>query len=336
MPRGVSEVLPDNLKDHPSVKAWRRMKPDGFEPQNIEVLKRMSRKSGVYRLTSGGSNGPAVIAKRCPAAIASLERVIYETLLQRMSLPALNFYGLVPEPGDEFCWLFLDNAGPHEYTWERGENRALAGDWLGRLQSIPGLGDLQALLPDRSPAHYFNLLRQARSTLLAHVGNPVLSAEESALLGTIAEACDLIESHWDEVDRFCEGVPRTLVHGDLVTKNLRIHLGTSGPALLVFDWEMAGWGVPATDLAQVDFCARPDLDAYRSALRQDLPQLDVRDIRRLTDYGGVLRMVNQIYWETIEMNGDTYRFLLGPLTRLKLYRPHLAAALRAVNWSTHD
>ena len=57
-----SEVLPDNPTDHPSARAWRRMEPDGFELQNIEILKKLKRKSGVYRLTGAG-NGSVVIAK---------------------------------------------------------------------------------------------------------------------------------------------------------------------------------------------------------------------------------------------------------------------------------
>src|SRR5213594_2084972 len=60
-----SEVLPANLLDHRAVQAWRRIKPERFEPQNIEVLKLEENKSAVYRLTGVGSNGSAVIAKRC-------------------------------------------------------------------------------------------------------------------------------------------------------------------------------------------------------------------------------------------------------------------------------
>ena len=33
------------------------------------------------------------------------------------------------------------------------------------------------------------------------------------------------------------------------------------------------------------------------------------------------------------MQGNTYEFLLKPLSVLRLYEPQLAAALRAVNWS---
>jgi hypothetical protein len=281
-------------------------------------------------------HGSVVIAKRCPAPIASIERHIYETLLPRLSVPALRFYGLAPEPGGEFSWLFLDDAGPHEYRWELAEHRALAGHWLGMLQSINGLAELQALLPDRSPEHYFNLLCGVRRWLVANAGNPLLSGEEKSLIRTVATQCDLIDAHWDEVQRLLERVPRTLVHGDFVNKNLRVLPGATGPALMVFDWEMAGWGIPATDLAHVDRCARPDLDTYRSALRQDRPHLNVQDVRRLADYGSLLRIVDQIAWTALTMKGDTYRFLISPLSRIERYQPLLAEALRALDWSSQD
>ena len=101
----------------------------------------------------------------------------------------------------------------------------------------------------------------------------------------------------------------------------------------MYDWEMAGWGFPATDLAQVDRCARADLDAYYLVARQDFPQLDVRDIQRLANYGNLLRVVDAIYWATLLMVRDAYRSLLKPLQMIAKYETQLAASLRAVNWS---
>jgi len=326
-----SEVLPANLLDHRAVQAWRRIKPERFEPQNIEVLKLEENKSAVYRLTGVGSNGSAVIAKRCNARTGSVERLIYETLLARLPLLSLRCYGFVEEPEGEFGWLFLEVAGPQEYMQDSAEHRALAGRWLGTVHRAAW--DLHTELPDRGPSHYLQLLHSARSTILACVRNPVLSADEVALLQTVAGQCDVIEAHWAEVEEFCKRLPRTLVHGDFVIKNMRIQPGARGPALLVFDWEMAGWGFPATDLAQVDYCARADLDAYYSELRQDFPQLDIRDIQRMKDYGCVLRVLDKTFWETIAMQGDEYNCLLKPLLTIKTYEPQMAAALGALDWS---
>ena len=67
--------------------------------------------------------------------------------------------------------------------------------------------------------------------------------------------------------------------------------------------------------------------------RQDFPQLDVRDIERLTNYGNLLRVVDEIYWATLFMVRDAYKSLLKPLRMIGKYEAQLAASLRAVNWS---
>src|SRR2546428_1420646 len=94
----ANEVLPANLQEHRALKAWRQVRPECFEPENIQILKHKRKKSAVYRLTGAGPNGSPVIAKRCQAATASVERLIYEKFLSRLSLPALSCYGFVPEP----------------------------------------------------------------------------------------------------------------------------------------------------------------------------------------------------------------------------------------------
>jgi hypothetical protein len=91
--------------------------------------------------------------------------------------------------------------------------------------------------------------------------------------------------------------------------------------------------VPATDLAQsLGRCVSPDLDVYGSTLRQDFPQFDARDLRRLANYGNLLRVVDKIYWATVAMENDDYLCLIKPLSLIQGFEPQLAASLRAVNW----
>ncbi len=329
------EVLPANLRDHRAVKAWLQLQPGCPAPEQIEILK-LKTKSAVYRLAGVGPNRSAVVAKRCKAATATVERAVYEELLGRLPLPALRCYGFVPEPAGVFGWLFLEDAGKHAYSPANDEHRALAGRWLGILHRTHLTAELRARLPDRGPGHYLQSLRSSRSAVLEHVDNPVLSADEMALLRTVVEQCDLIKAHWGELEKFFEGRPRALVHGDFVVKNLRLQNGAGDPALLVYDWEMAGWGVPATDLAQsLGRCASPDMDAYCSVLRQHDPQIEPRDFRRLADYGNLLRLVDKIFWDTVGIGGSTRDFLLRPVFALQNYEPQLTAALRALDWSAH-
>ena len=166
----TTEVLPEQLEEHRAVKAWRQIQSDRFEPKKIQIVK-LKHKTAVYRLTGDGANGSAVIAKRCRATTAVVERLVYEQLLARLLVPALRCYGFVPEAEGEFCWLFLDDAGGHAYSPDSAEHRALAGRWLGTVHRTPVDGDLQALLPDRGPDHYMQRLRSTRTALSSPHGS---------------------------------------------------------------------------------------------------------------------------------------------------------------------
>jgi hypothetical protein len=334
------EVLPANLADHRSVKAWRLLEPGSPAPERIEILK-LKTKSAVYRLAGVGPGGSAVIAKRCRAATAAMERTIYDEFLADLPLPALRCHGFVPD-GD-FGWLFVEDAGRHAYSPDHGEHRALAGRWLGTIHRTPLSPAFQARLPDRGPGHYLQSVRSARATMLEHVDSPVLSADEAAPMRTVIAQCDVIEAHWEELEKFFEGWPRSLVHGDFVIKNLKLRNGVADPALLVYDWEMSGWGVPATDLAQsLGRCASPDLETYCAALKQDSPgrgndaASPSGDLRRLADYGRLLRLVDKIYWDTVSIGGNTREFLIRPVLTLRDYEPQLTDALRVLDWRPRD
>jgi len=332
----AKEVLPANLHEHRAVKAWRKLQPAWFETGRIEVLK-LKTKSAVYRLRGVDPDGSAIIAKRCRTATALVEQAIYDQFLTRLPLPALRCHGLVREPERESSWLFVEDAGQHAYSPALEAHRALAGRWLGTVHRASVSTELQALLPDRGPAHYLKQLRSARSVMLDLVGSPVLTAHEVALLRTIIMRYRAIEERWDELEKFCGACPRTLVHGDFVIKNLRLQDGAGAPALLVYDWEMAGWGVPATDLAQsLGRCASPDLEAYCSAFRQNGSQTEIGELRRLANYGILLRLVDKIFWDTVGIGGETRDFLLRPIEALKNYEPQLATTLRLLGWREYD
>jgi hypothetical protein len=326
------EVLPANLSDHRAVRAWREVSADWFEPERIDVLKLKS-KSAAYRLVGSGPAGLTVVAKWCPVATASIERRVYDEILPRVPLPALRCLGFVPEPDGGRAWLFVEDAGAQFYSPDRAEQRVLAGRWLGTLHATELPADVCARLPDRGPAHYLARVRSIQARLLPLIGNAALAKEESALLQAVMTQCEVMEKHWSELELFCATWPPALVHGDLVIKNLRLGRSAPADALLVFDWEMAGWGVPAGDLAQsLGRCASPDLEAYRACLQAGPAQARSRDIRRLAAYGNLLRMVDKIFWETVGLKEVTYEYLLRPISTLRSYQPELVQALRALHW----
>src|SRR5439155_13258368 len=179
-------------------------------------------------------------------------------------------FGAWPETGGEFCWLFIEDAGVNRYSPANDEHRTLAARWLAALHRTALPDGLRAALPERGPDHYLQRLRDSVTGLRGRFDNPELPAREVELLRGVVRWCEEVEAHWAEVEQFLERQPRRLVHGDFVIKNLRLRDGANGPVLLVYDFEMAGWGVPATDLAQfVGKCVSPDLEVYRAALASD-------------------------------------------------------------------
>jgi hypothetical protein len=193
-----------------------------------------------------------------------------------------------------------------------------------------------AILPDRGTAHSLQLLRRSRDTLLGHVSGAPLTRDEAALLDRMVANYGIAETHWTELESDFEIYPQTLLHGDFVIKNLRIQNGLAEPVLLVFDWEMAGLGVPAADLAQfVGGCVSPDLQVYWSALcaEQQRMALESSDIQKLANYGNLLRIINAIHWATTKIGGEPEECLVTALAWFKELEPRLSAALRGLKWN---
>ena len=299
MPRPkVLEILTEGVREHRAVQAWLQVQPDSCAPRSLELLQRR-RYSTVYRLNGVTQDGKRVIAKRCRAATARIERMIYQDLLPLTEMAALQCYGAVQEPDGEFCWVFLEDATGASYSPQLPHNRALAGRWLAETQLATASPNLQSCLPNRALNHYLQSLHGCREIVLHHLSGSELPATDAEVLRKVATHIDAIGSLWNEIEEICDVMPRSLVHSDFVIKNMRIRDTTGGPALLVFDWEFAGWGVPATDLAQfTDRVASPDLSIYCSILRREHSHLDLRDIQAVAACGNLLRMVDQISWAT--------------------------------------
>lgn len=299
------------------------------EPERIEILKgklpNQTRKIKrlVCRLVGLGPAGSAVIGKRCGRLNAVIESTIYEDILPSLPIPSLNYYGLVEEANGEFCWLFLEDAGEEAYSARLAEHRALSAQWLGLMHTSAAQVAAPAGLPDRGPKHYLKRLRFVRDAILGHLVNPALQADGLVLLEAIVCQCDILESHWDQVEEVCKGIPQTLVHGDFVVKNLRVRSSQAGMVLLPFDWGEAGWGVPAIDLMDVDVAA------YWSVVHAHWPWLGVQTIQRLAIVGKIFRCLDAIYWELPDFK---YEWLKKPISCMKIYRSWLADAIRAAEW----
>ncbi len=285
MSQTLTEILPANLLEHRAVQAWRQFGNQYAELHSIQILKHHP-KTAVYRLTGPSSVAPTLIAKRCYTRTAEVEQLVYQRLLPQLALPALRCYGFIREPAGDYSWLFLEDALGLEYSSLCDAHRVLAGKWLAALDwAALDCGRLPGL-PDRDCGYYRDELRLVAASIQQLLTNPVVPAEDLPVLRIVASQCDVIETHWDDIEEWCGGFPRTIVHGDLVAKNVRVYSTPLSTALLVFDWEVAGWGVPATDLAQsIGWTVSPNLIAYQQALADFGLLLEIRLLERVAECG---------------------------------------------------
>ncbi len=233
----------------------------------------------------------------------------------------------------ESCWLFLEDAGNEAYSPLDPKHRIVAGHWLGALHASTTSLPSDVPLPDRGPAHYLGHLRAARDTIGENLNNPALDEEQRCQLQRIIMNCDFIESEWWRLEEFCQDIPRTLVHGDFVGKNVRLKSGATSFEVMPFDWEHAGIGVPAVDLAQAKysstiFLANPDLSEYW--ITTEWTKLGYEGVLQLATYGTVFRCLAALHWESQRL---AYEWVEWPVKNMTLYEAELAEAVHASGWS---
>lgn len=322
--------------DHPAAIAWAQT---GACLSNLRAVVSVERrhvslrKSSVYRLDGAGEKGTAVIAKKCPQQYGMLERTIYERVLPNLLLPYPRLLGMAGDDDGISCWLFTEDAGNEAYSPADSTHRIVAGRWLGALHASTTALPPDVLLPDRGPTHYLRHLRSARDTIRDNLTNPALDREQRRQLQRIVSKCEFVEQEWWRIEQFCGGMPETLVHGDFVGKNVRVRSGASGTEVLPFDWEHAGRGVPAVDLAQAafsstGFLANPDLDAYWETVQWT--RLGFEAVKRLAVYGTVFRCLAALSWESQRL---AYEWVEWPVKNMALYEAELVEAVRAAGWA---
>lgn len=319
-----------NLTGHPGVRAWNEL--DGIEPASIELWRHANlTKPAIYRLTFASPRKPAVFAKRYVNTSPTLERWMYERVLPDLPLTTPRYYG--SNHGDDGShWLFIEDVGAERLSPGDPVQRVLAARWLALLHRSAADLPLAEQLPDAGPSRYLGHLRSARENIRRSAGNRGLTVEGHDILRRTLDQHDALESHWSELERACDGMPATLVHGDFRPKNVRVRADDAGPALYPIDWETAGWGVPAADLAPArgpGLIMLVDSPAYETVVSKRWPDLDATVIRRLSILGHLFRALAGIDWETISLTFESPDCLKKPLTCISHYGMRISEALGA-------
>lgn len=326
------EIAADTPEARAAVAAWRSLGTSDREPTRVWWLEAGHRNRTIFRLDGVGPSGAAVVAKLCAAASGGIERLIYERVLPDIPITTPRYFGSVDVDGSGY-WLFLEDVGGERFSMDDPEQRIAAARWLGELHTRAA--DLISVgLPDRGPAHYLERLRVARRTITADLDNPALRRSDTLILRSVVGLLDTIEADWGSVDAYCAELPSTLTHGDFRRKNVYVRRdGRTGVRLYPIDWETAGWGVPAADLAPARGPGlRPaiDLASYARVVHGRWPLLDETSFRRLAVVGTIFRRLIAIDWAA---QGLGFAWPEKPIAQLDAYRPELEEAMAATSWA---
>jgi len=316
-----------------AVAAWQALGVAGARPPaGVRFLGSRYKRGTIYGLERAGAGGETVVAKLCPASTAPLERLIHERILPHVDVTAPACYGVV-DADEGSLWLFLEDVGSERFSHLEADQRRAAADWLGRLHSHAPDVPAAAELPDRGPRYYLERLRSGRRTIIETIDNPVLGVSDVEVLRSVVALLDTIGSGWAAVEEFCAPLPVTLTHGDFQPKNVYVRRDGSGPRLYPIDWEMAGWGVPAPDVAPARGpVAQPwvDLATYGAVIRRRWAHVDERAIRDLVMVGTLLRRLIAIDWSVRSLR---YAWPERPIAQLRIYRREIEEVLAAAPWA---
>lgn len=316
------QASPDHIVERagPAVQAWLRLRPGSTEPGGITLLKGTLR-SIVCRLEGVGPGGSGVVAKWCPRAEGELEAFIYREVLDRLSMESVRCYGFVGDGAGEYGWLFLEDGGVTHVGGKRESFPATFAHWLALLHGAASNLPIQGRLPERGPAWYLETLRAARQELRRSLRERNWNDFRRWAVERILICFEILERNWHIVEQGCEGLPWTLVHCDLQPKNVLIRHTSSGIGFLLLDWEDAGWGPPATDLARVDAIS------YWSTARRTWANIELHQIEEQACCGVLFQILSAVGWETVRLAAGSEE---KAMRRLGIYAPRLTASARAL------
>jgi len=313
----VAPTSREESQGNNALRAWGLLHPNGSCPAWVETVMEQQ-KASLYRLYGAGPEGACVIAKRIPCH-ATAERIVYESVLWQLPVTAPRCFGSVDD-GPAY-WLFIEDVGSTRCRVSRPEHLTAATRWLASAHASAARLAPPADLPDAGPARYLAHLRSAKANIEVNLRRAELCEPDVSGLGELLADCELVEQRWSELERACAATPATLVHGDYLPKNVRIRDQADGSAILPIDWETAGWGCPAADLAHVD------VDLYAAAVAPHWAGVTPTNLRLLASIGRAFRWIAAIDWES---EAKSFEHTERALMRLAVYRAGLAEAMQSV------
>lgn len=259
-----------------------------------------------------------MIAKQAGLEGIRVEHRVYREILPQVLLATIGCYGSIEDTGCETGWIFLEDTKGEPYAHHVSEHRKLAGEWLGALHLRTARLHLAGVVPDRGTAWYLSKLQAARRRIEESLQHAALSEEALSTLQRVVEQARMLEATWDELEGFGLGFPPALAHGDLTSKTVLISPPSSGRRLSVMDWDLAGWGVPASDVAAAD------VECYGQTIGASWGQISSTTWQAFAAMGTVFRHILWIEATSCALSGPRAE---RPVRQLDRYRSGLARAL---------
>jgi hypothetical protein len=316
-----SPLSSTHLKIHPALAAWTEMGFHGL-PASIQTLSTLKGKGTyVYRLNGIGNSADSVIAKLGPRDAILTERFAYQDLLPRLPVTKLQCYGFF-EWDENQAWIFLEDACGEPFSEFLRDHIAVASEWVGLMHATSARERLGTHLSNHGSGYYRRFFTETRRIVSATLETCSLQPMQASLLETIVEHCHAVESKWAEIWNDCETLPKCLLHGDFINKNLRVRTVKGRLALYVMDWESASWSVPVEDIAGLD------MQIYWPIVRETWPHLDLATVQRAADIGSLLKYGA---WMEGYSTGLTHGCIEESMEDLRYCEAQLASARSAAN-----
>ncbi|HET9197333.1 MAG TPA: aminoglycoside phosphotransferase family protein [Solirubrobacterales bacterium] len=225
-----------------------------------------------------------------PAATLEPRRevFVYRELLAPGAISAPRFHGAWLGRGRE-GWIFLERV-PGEVLTDVGEVEAWrqAAAWAGRLDAAarPAGSAGSSLLLRRDAAWHGRRIEAAAAALSAAGGG-----DEAALAGRLRGDRDRLAARLD-------ALPQAFLHGELYASNVLVERGDGAPRIAPVDWELAGLGPYALDLAAlVVGWGEEERLAMVAAFREALPpRLRERGLERVAEDTDLCRLALAVQW----------------------------------------
>lgn len=313
-----SKLPPDPKQAAIAIETWHAMNPGGSKVAAVECLQNKKGKPAVWNLKLQSGPVRSVVAKRASLAEARLEDCVYRDILPGLQLPAPAYFGMAPAADEATAWIFVEYVEGDHYSPDHADHRRLASEWLGDLHSALAGDRAPVPLEHVGPNHYRRMLASLVCTLPEVRENPVIGNAGRQALDRLQHLLFTFTEAWDHIEQLAADFEQTLVHGSFGPRNMRVCSMASGPALLVFDWGAAGWGIPARDVAKLAsgaIAGDPGIYCTRRGLNGNSGP-------RLVALGTLFRSVEHLHWMVPAL---AYKWVDGPLETVGKHAAQLQA-----------